>query len=1528
MESEGVNDAKKKMTADNRLSWRLPKLVARGLLGVLVAAYVGVALCNFSVVQSYLGVWASDYFTKEWGGRVSIGSVHVNPIGHVVLRNLELVNPENDTIFEVGYLGTWFSSFPIKDNGVKLNRVTLRNTYYHLGYSRETGKINLDYIVRYFRHETDTTSHGGGAFVVDVKELVLADVHYKQDLKGHSYDRYDNGVNIQHMDYRHVRGKFKNVRVAASDVNCRIVRLSAEEQSGFRLDDLSCDVEIRQDHIKVDNMELSTPHTHLLCDAVLLYDGFPSMSDYCRNVVHSATFKSGTVLGFADAAYWAPVLWGMDERVTLEGVFYGPVADIHAKNVKVAFGEESQLLLDADVKGLPTIKNTVMDVHVSRLHTTYSDLANVRHPAGYAMKMEDLVRRLNAIDASVSVCGGFKDCVAQVSLQSDVGQVDVDASIKYNEAANDYQYKGTVSSPGFRLLTLLQNDYVAQSGFSFSFDGMGTSLQQAQIVVDGKLDHIALVPLGLVGMVNPERMHNVIQSATVSASMEKGDVQASVLVADTLLHLDMDAAVNLRQEKTAFSVDAAIEQCLLSQLLKGRKGDNDVVFSTHLRGNLSGTNIEQMSGNLALTNSRLHIGNRYTSLMNVLLNVREFNGFKDISLNSDVLDLTLRGYVGYSHFPLLARYMCEKYVPAYYTKNLFETADVDYLPITDDDFNFSLNVRRSEGLLKCLLPDLYIAEGTSIHGNYNYTESLKMVVRSDSIAYGSFALHNLGLNTGLNGESYQVSLTSDDVGFGSVRAFNDLQVNLFAKSSLSRCELKWDDGKEEIEDMGQLMFWVASDSVENLLTIPQGDFYVSGKQWSVVCDEGVRFSDDMLDLSEFFVSDGDQKMELNAAIAKGSTGVARIDFRDFSVNRLSQLFLQSSGFVLEGVMNGSVVAEMSAENDLQFHNAVFTALVDSCRLNNEMLGKVDMSASWSKQSDLVEAQVSTLQLRSDNRVQSLSAVGTLSLEGGTTMGNAIAAKVTFEDFALETISPLVRSFSSRLSGRLQGDIVVGGTTKYPKVRGVARVDQGTLLVDKTSVDYSFNDSITFNDGLIYLRGFRIKDPRNNTLTIDGTINYSMLDKMRFDLNAYTDNIMLLNAKERDNDFYGTLFASLNGTVTGTTDDVKINLSARTNAGSTVVVPVNRSKQVETQKYIVFLQPHALSDYHAAKSSEADDLAPENNRFSVDLDLAVTPDVLLSIPMDFSQVGVTLKGSGNGNIRVLFNRGGQPSVVGNYELEKGSVYLNLLSLTSRTFIIDEGSELIFPGSVNDTRFNVNAAYSQRVSLATLQGVPLSEGNQARVAVENVISLSGTLQNPTVKFDLRLPNADQSLVDDVFAVIDRSNEQEMLNQTISLLVLGQFYNDGSATTSSNTSWSDNALASGYSIAANTLGNSVSRWVNFVDVNFDYRAATDLTTEQYDVDIRKEWSKLYFETSLGYGGESRELQQTTNSSYLVGDVLLGYKLNPKLHLFVFNRSNTNDYTRMEMPYKQGVGLKYTHEFDSWFDFFRKKKKIGEKK
>ena len=433
----------------------------------------------------------------------------------------------------------------------------------------------------------------------------------------------------------------------------------------------------------------------------------------------------------------------------------------------------------------------------------------------------------------------------------------------------------------------------------------------------------------------------------------------------------------------------------------------------------------------------------------------------------------------------------------------------------------------------------------------------------------------------------------------------------------------------------------------------------------------------------------------------------------------------------------------------------------------------------------------------------------------------------------------------------------------------------------------------------------MRDPRGNTAYVGGTILYEELSHVLLDLRLRTDNLLVLDRRQGD-DFYGTALASAVGTVRGPVDALSVNVSARTMPGCTLTVPVNDQRQVKAQNYI-----HFVSDRPQTESRQT---APrKEQKMNIEVDLAITPDVQLNLPMDFSELGAKVSANGTGDLHLTGAGSDEPQVLGNYEFTSGTMKFSALSLISKEFTIESGSSLNFQGSLPDARFDLRAVYSQRVNLSTLTGgLTDAAGTPKYIQVENLINIAGTLQEPTIGFDLRLPNADASVEEEVFAFIDRTSERDMLNQTLSLLAMGHFYNANSTTASGN-------IATSGSVSA--LGSILSDMTG-IDIGVDYKMGNETTKDQVDVNISKDWGRWYLESTLGYGGENRELQSSDLGTAVI-DALVGYRLSPLVHLFAYNRTNTNDYTRMDLPYKQGVGLKLTKDFDHWKELFKKKDK-----
>ena len=304
---------------------RVWKIISRVLLALGLTVYIVVALVNYSIVQSFAGAVAGNYFSKEWGGELRIGSLHAMPFDHLLLDHVLWVSPTNDTIFNGEAIHVRFSHFPFDGHGLDLDYVRLKNAYYH--FETHGGKdINLKFLIDYYKKKSkQQSSKKHEPFVVKAKTLIMDNVHYKMDLPDHRKTVYPYGVQIPHMEFFEINAKIKDVLVKNDDVTCRIVRFTTRERSGFILRDLKGDVHVSPYGIIAHNMRVETGASTIVTDAELRYNTWKGINGYVSTVQHNAVLKEGTRVQMSDVAYWAPVLWGIDAVAEAEGTATGTI---------------------------------------------------------------------------------------------------------------------------------------------------------------------------------------------------------------------------------------------------------------------------------------------------------------------------------------------------------------------------------------------------------------------------------------------------------------------------------------------------------------------------------------------------------------------------------------------------------------------------------------------------------------------------------------------------------------------------------------------------------------------------------------------------------------------------------------------------------------------------------------------------------------------------------------------------------------------------------------------------------------------------------------------------------------------------------------------------------------------------------------------------------------------------------------------------------------------------------------------------
>ena len=1493
------------------------KIIWRLLLGVGLTVYLAVALLNYSVVQSYLGALAGNYISKEWNCTLRIGSLHATPLDHLIANDILFVSPTGDTIFDGKTLRVSFRHFPYKKGNLEegglnvgtlaLDRVYIGNAYYHFESiaAKDSGSratTNLQFIIDYFNPEHTHSQPKGQTFTVDVGTVILNHVHYKMDLPDKRTVVYDYGVEIPHMEFYDVKARIKDVHVVNDDVTARLVKLSTEERSGFKADNISAKVHVSNREIRVRDLDVSTPRSHIMLDALLSYDGWAVMDDYLRTVYHDVTIHDGTTVAMSDAAYWAPVLWGIDVQLKAYGEAHGTIDSMATSGLHVGYGHATTLDLDGSIAGLTDITTTELSLDNLTLRAERSDLERLSAGLGSMLPHSALhyMQKAEYVDLVVGGHGGISSPSAlNVDLACGLGNLHADATATPVTNIRDYNtdtlqesyLKGwhvelDGGSDGLDLTLLGLGDWLTYSGLALSL--------AADIPEKPELKNIpAEVDATLMRTVV---RGNRLDRFDLHAFMEDGLADIELLCDDSLLRINIDCLADIGDSigKYQAKIDLRHMDMQAFQLMT----DKYKSLQTGLDVRLEGSEPENITAEVRATDTRLGA----TRVDNMQLKVESRGNRKLITLDSDPLDATINGSFAYAHLPLMVRHMLQQVLPA----DLGLTTPIDSLQfesIANNTMNFNMQWNDDGRLLHSIDEDVTVAKGTRLGGSYNTAELLKLALRSDSLRLGSLLLDNLGLSSRSAGANYIVDLEAQEVNVGKTELLKRLNISLGSNASHSILQLVWGDDNDITR--GDVMLRLADGNI----SVQRPNIYIGDSTWTLAIDS-LKVEHPAGDIFAFSgsgisLSSGSQRIVAGLALRQRDDDNLKLDFNQFNLGGLCKVILQGSNVDVDGRVGGHF--EMYGFGEKPYFNAALT--VDSCIVNHQSLGDVNVRSTWNAELNTVN-----LNLSSDH----LDATGWLQL-GNKDVGLNFAAR--FDSFELALAAPFLSTFSSRFEGQLHGNFDITGTLSHPVILGGAIVENGAIKIDMTDVTYHFNDSIHFTNNNIVLRQFALRDPYGNIAAVDGTIRYSSLDDIMLDLRLATENILLLNQKKSDQ-FRGTLLASATAHLHGSANNPKIDVSARTNRGCDLTVPISNMRTVKAQNYITF-----VGEEEETQQDKQGKPKKSNTPFSLSLDLGITPDLHLNLPMDFSEVTATVAATGSGDLHIDLDQEMSPQVGGSYEIIDGTLKLNMLSLLEKNFSIENGSNLLFQGPATDARFDLRAVYSQRVNLSTLTGnLSATSGTQKYIQVEDIIAIAGTLAEPSIKFDLRLPNSDQSVEEEVFAYIDRNSERDMINQTVSLLLLGQFYNV-SGTEQDAGSTASSAASGGIGTIASTIGSFMADMVDFVDINVDYKAANQLTNEQLDFNISKDWGRWYLESTLGYGGESRELEASSTGGTVL-DALIGYRITPLIHLFAYNRTNTNDYTRLDLPYKQGVGLKLTKDFDNWSQLFGSQKKHKKKK
>lgn len=363
---------------------------------------------------------------------------------------------------------------------------------------------------------------------------------------------------------------------------------------------------------------------------------------------------------------------------------------------------------------------------------------------------------------------------------------------------------------------------------------------------------------------------------------------------------------------------------------------------------------------------------------------------------------------------------------------------------------------------------------------------------------------------------------------------------------------------------------------------------------------------------------------------------------------------------------------------------------------------------------------------------------------------------------LEMVNPFIPDNMASLTGLLEGNMTITGSSKAPEVNGFIEMDSTSMFITALGSSFSVDDKkIVVKDNLIMFDKYHIHASGKNPFVIDGTIDFNNPSRMMADLKLNADNMQLLDVKRnKESMVYGKLLVNLASTVKGPLDALMMRGSLQLLGGTNVT-------------YVMQDSPLTVQDRMSGlvTFTSFEDTLVNRRRREAPLPLGGM-DMLLTIRIDQSvrlNADITPDRSskveleGGGDLSFQYTPQGDMILNGRYTLSGGVVKYALPVIPLKEFNIQNGSYVQWSGDPMDPYLDLTATERIRTNVTT-------DGSSRMVNFDVGIALKQQLEDLKLQFVLNAPE-DQTIQ----TSLNSKGEDERTKLAVAMIITGVYLDD---------------------------------------------------------------------------------------------------------------------------------------------------------
>lgn len=1462
-----------------------------------------------SPVQTYLAKKAAAFLSKEWNTRVEVGSVSIIFIDRVALDDVLVLDHEKDTLASIHTIYATLDKLDLKKNELDLGEAELDGGVIHLSRDKKTGAFNFQFIIDYFKSDKPSKSK---PMAVSLRSLQLTDVNFKYTDHRQKHDA--EGIDFDHLDFRHVNLSTQAFSIVNGKILANIQSFSAQEQSGFKLNQLSALVNVSPKGILLSSVIIKTDDSDIKAPKLnLLMNDYADMSEFVDKVTFDARLAKSTV-SLKDVSYFATALWGMDQVIDIKADVTKHIKDLKIAGLQLKTGKRTVLRGTVNLPDFRNLKRAFFSEKLDYAFISLNDLQKIKMPNGSAEKylsFDKILQRLGYFEAIDLRLDGFYSqfVVSTDKLNTKLGTVRMDNGIMFtqNFANNSFLFQHSEASEydvkveQFQLGQFLDNRSLGVVDGTFFLTGEAFSLADIHFTeITGNVNRFDYLDYAYTNI--------IVQEGSFADNL----FTAKIDVKDDNLDLEYDGFIDFADNQhMSFTID--LKKALLSKLHIAERDSTSL--KTKFVIDIYGKEANTMAGNVKMKGLLYKEGSNEIQLPDIDVTVTRSTAEDKFSIVSPIADITLTGKIDFSTLVDDFMRQFEKVFPSI----VAASGNAKKVNSTKSNFSYNLTTKDTKDFLAIFVPELSIAPKSVLIGNYSgKTESFTMDFISPEIHYQDFTFRGIDLKQAMTSTEIQAIYSLKQFQYKDSISLDNVRFNTTGGKTGLTSDLTWNKGTKNETDIAWKTTIVSSNHINFVLE--PSYFSINDMRWDIENQSDILITDRDVHISKLKLqknneasgSKKDQFVSIDGCISRNDADRLNFKVHDLDLGELGELL--GAEMNLKGSLNSWGYISNPYEN-LTYLGDIS---VEGLYLNNQEVGDIYAQSGWNKAS------------------QSIAMNGDLIYRGHETFvfeghyfterkAENIELDLVFEETDIRFANAFLDAdVVSNIRGKLDGKLRVSGTPDFPKLDGSLKLIDGNAKMEMLGVNFGFNGKISADEYGFYIDNMPVKDEEGNTGSLIGSVYHNQYKDWNFDLQFDLEQdyyargkngplplqkFLVLNTNFKEGDtYYGKAYGTGTANIFGYTDNLEITVDIKTEKGTRIYFPMfGVSEITEEESFIRF----------KTKGSQGNGAEPKINFSGVSLDLnfRVTPDAKLKIIFN-DQSGDEINATGSGDIGMQLDNLGDLSMEGSFRVKNG-LYNFAMGSVKQKFYVEEGGTITWTGDPYTANIDLNTylivkANINEISPDQLQGN--SKGNQQDIYC--YLSLKESLLKPTIGFNIKAPKADETGK----ALIDRitGDKDELNRQFFSLMLLKKFQPlKGSA-------------ASGSSTAMDLASNQINSILD--KVSKDYKMNVNLDADQntgessFEFGIKKGFidDRLIFTGSFGVENSSGAQQQQGQSA-LIGDVSLEYLINESgtFRINVFNESN--DYSIIQDknlgPFSQGAGLHYQEDFDTWQNF-----KIGQ--